>query len=449
LFLECSEAVLIMLAFVASVGFWAGQDAELVLRYEGGITRAALAAGVFLICMYYLDLYDSLILTNRREIMVRLVQVLGVGTLILSGIYFVFPEVQLSLGVFSVALGIVALSLACWRELFMRAICSFGLAQRTVLVGGGPFAAEIAREVKMRPEVGLTLVGYVDQPAAAGSIEGLRYLGDSEVLATMVEKERASRIIVAMTERRQRLPIEQLLACKTEGAMVQDGCDFYEALTGKLSVSSLRLSWLLFSPGFRVSGLQLAIKRLFSLLLSSVGLVVTLPFMVIIGLLIRLDSKGPIIFKQKRVGKDGKIFTLYKFRSMYDGADKSGINVPATDDDSRCTRVGKWLRRIRLDELPQLYNIFRGDMYFVGPRPFVPDQERELAEKIPFYRQRWAVRPGATGWAQVNRGYCATLEDNTEKLAYDLFYIKNMSLGLDLLIVFKTIKILILGRGGR
>jgi len=162
-----------------------------------------------------------------------------------------------------------------------------------------------------------------------------------------------------------------------------------------------------------------------------------------------LDSPGPIIFRQKRVGKLGTIFTLYKFRSMFDGADADQNHKPATANDDRVTRVGRWLRRTRLDELPQLYNIFRGDMYFVGPRPFVPHQEQELAKIIPFYNQRWSVKPGATGWAQVNRGYCATVEDNVEKLAYDLFYIKNMSMSLDLLILFKTVKTLLLSRGGR
>jgi len=169
--------------------------------------------------------------------------------------------------------------------------------------------------------------------------------------------------------------------------------------------------------------------------------------MLLIVLAIRLDSPGPAIFRQKRVGRGGKTFTLYKFRSMFDGLQAD--HRPAEKEDDRITRLGSVLRRTRLDELPQLYNILRGDMHFVGPRPFVPEQEHELVTAIPFYNQRWNVKPGATGWAQVNRAYCATVEDNAEKLAYDLFYIKNMSISLDLLILFKTIKILLLGRGGR
>ena len=171
--------------------------------------------------------------------------------------------------------------------------------------------------------------------------------------------------------------------------------------------------------------------------------------MLLVAIAIRLDSRGPAIFKQERIGENGKTFTLFKFRTMVEGADRDDNHRPAEITDNRFTRVGRWLRRARIDELPQLFNILRGDMYFVGPRPFVPNQEQECLEKIPFYRQRWAVKPGATGWAQVNRGYCSTIEDNTEKLAYDLFYIKNISIGLDLLILFKTIKILLLGKGSR
>jgi lipopolysaccharide/colanic/teichoic acid biosynthesis glycosyltransferase len=186
-----------------------------------------------------------------------------------------------------------------------------------------------------------------------------------------------------------------------------------------------------------------------SLAISGVLLIVLAPVMALVAVAIALDSPGPVIFRQERLGRAGRPFTLFKFRSMYVGADRDAQPSPAQRRDPRITRVGRWLRRTRLDELPQLFNILRGDMYFVGPRPFVANQEEDCARHIPFYRQRWAVKPGATGWAQVQRGYCVTLEDNAEKLAYDLYYIKNISLGLDLLILFKTLKILLLGRGGQ
>jgi lipopolysaccharide/colanic/teichoic acid biosynthesis glycosyltransferase len=190
-------------------------------------------------------------------------------------------------------------------------------------------------------------------------------------------------------------------------------------------------------------------KRASSIIWSSISLTLAFPLMALIALAIRLDSPGPAIFRQKRIGLHGKIFTLFKFRTMKNGVDQDENYLPAEQTDSRFTRLGRLLRRTRMDELPQLFNILRGDMHFVGPRPFVPNQESECVEKIPYYRQRWAVKPGATGWAQVNCGYCVTIEDNQEKLGYDLFYIKNVSVGLDLLILFKTAKILLLGRGSR
>jgi lipopolysaccharide/colanic/teichoic acid biosynthesis glycosyltransferase len=245
------------------------------------------------------------------------------------------------------------------------------------------------------------------------------------------------------------LPAEELLALKTNGVSVQEATDLYENITGRIALNALHPGNLLFTPGFQVSRSGLIGKRMFCAVFSLVGLVLSLPLQLLIAIAIWLDSGGPVIFNQSRVGKDGRLFTLHKFRTMYNGADADGKNNPAEDDDRRCTRVGKWLRRTRLDELPQLYNILVGDMDFIGPRPFVPDQEEELTRQIPYYRCRWLVKPGATGWAQINRGYCATLEDNLEKLSYDLYYVKNLSIGLDLVILFQTIKILMLGRGAR
>jgi exopolysaccharide biosynthesis polyprenyl glycosylphosphotransferase len=268
-------------------------------------------------------------------------------------------------------------------------------------------------------------------------------------LRRVVDAQHVETIIIAMGDRRGRLPVDALLELKKHGVHMLDGAELYEVITGKVALDSLRPSTLLFSPGFQVSRRFLFLKRLFSLLLSGFCLVIMAPVMALIALAIRLDSPGPVIFRQRRIGKDGKPFTLHKFRSMYHNVGKHGHCRPAAVDDERFTRVGRRLRATRLDELPQLWNILRGDMHFVGPRPFVPDQEELCVSNIPFYTHRWTVQPGATGWAQVNRGYCANLEDNAEKLAYDLFYIKHISLGLDVLILFKTAKALLLGRGAR
>lgn len=448
LFLGISEWILVFLAFTLSLVARAGRDADLVLTDEHGIYKVALVAGVYLLCMYYLDLYDTKILAHRHEVLTRIMQVLGLGTIVLAVVYYSFPRVQLGRGTFLLGLLLALPCLVLWREAFPRLVRSLQLEEKSVLIGSGSLARALSTEVKNRPEFGIDIAGCVDAPDEQ-SFPGVPYLGSMEELLQVVDSNRITRVIVALADRRGRLPLEGLLALKARGVIVQDGADLYESMTGRIQLESLRPGWLLFSSGFRASGRLLFYKRAISFLLSLAALIVILPLWVVIAIAIRLESKGPAIFRQKRVGKDGKLFNLYKFRTMIDGADVNGRSRPAQDDDERCTRLGKWLRRARLDEVPQLYNILRGDMDFVGPRPFVPDQEEECARQIPFYEQRWMIKPGATGWAQINYGYCATLEDNIQKISYDLYYLKHISIGLDLLIIFQTVKTLLLGRGGR
>lgn len=451
LFLGISEAFLVAFAFVAATVARLGtNNATLELNYEQGFFKILVVALVFIMCMYYFDLYDSFVLSNRREVLTRLVQVFGTACILLALLYYAFPPLQLGRGIFLIGLALVALLLFGWRRLFLLVNTMPRFAERALILGDGPLAKPLIEEIESRSELGVRIVGQLrDAENVNGGSASFSEAERFDQLSRQVDSYRASRIIVAMGERRGRLPVEALLQLKSQGVSIQDGAEVFEAITGKVPIESLRLSWLLFSPGFHVSKPLLIYKRLFSFLISTICLVVTAPLMALVAIAIRLDSPGPAIFKQPRVGQGGKPFTLYKFRTMVDRADQDDDHKPAKIIDDRFTRVGKLLRRTRIDELPQLINILRGDMYFVGPRPFVPNQEQECVEKIPYYRQRWTVKPGATGWAQVNRGYCVTLEDNVEKLAYDLFYIKNVSIGLDLLIMFKTLKTLVLGRGGR
>ncbi len=449
LFLGISEAFLVALAFVAATVARLGtSDATMMLNYEQGFLKILVVASVFIICMYYFDLYDSLVLSNRREVLTRLVQVLGTVCILLALLYYAFPKLQLGRGIFLIGFVLVALFVFLWRRLFLLVNTMPRFAERALILGDGPLAKPLIEEIESRSELGVRIVGQL-RDLRNGNSPPLSEEQQFEQLSSQIHTYRASRVIVTMGERRGRLPVEALLRLKSRGVRIQDGAEVFEAITGKVPIESLRLSWLLFSTGFHVSRPLLIYKRVFSFLISSVCFVITAPVMALVWIAIRLDSPGPAIFKQERIGEGGQPFTLFKFRTMVDGADRDDNHKPAEATDERFTRVGKLLRRTRLDELPQLVNILRGDMYFVGPRPFVPDQEQECLEKIPYYRQRWAVKPGATGWAQINRGYCATIEDNTEKLAYDLFYIKNISLGLDLLIMFQTIKILLLSRGSR
>jgi len=429
-------------------------DSTLLLFYENGWLRIAIVCLVCLLCLYYYDLYNSLALVSGREVFIRLVQVVGTTCIILAVLYYLYPSIQIRTTLFMPAVLLMGACLVGWRKLFSVVNCSASLAERTALLGAGPLALSLANEINSRPELGFRLIGFVgDDAKSSACVKGLHRIGGSQEISDVVAAEQIDRLIVTMGEQRGRLPVEQLLELKAQGVLVQDGSAFYETLTGKIPLEALRLSELVFGPGFFTRGGLLFYKRVSSLLLSLICLIPALPLMGLIALAIWLDSGKPILFRQRRVGKGGKNFTLYKFRSMKiegnGNANGNGKVQPAQEMDERCTRLGRWIRRLRVDELPQLYNILRGDMHFVGPRPFMLEEEEELAGQIPLYKYRWTVKPGATGWAQIHRPYCATLEDNKDKLSYDLFYIKNMSVGLDLLIIFQTVKTLILGRGAR
>lgn len=447
--LAFGEVLIIYLCFLLAVAYFK-LDASLFLTYEHGFYKIDIVCAVLMVCLYYHDLYDSLVVSNPREVVTRLIGTLGAACVIMGGIYYAFPAVRLDLSLLGLGIVLSGVLLGVWRKAFLVLNATERWAERAVILGSGSLAACVTSEIEKRPAWAFRLVGYVAEPSAPSvEMNGLRWLGKVNDLPSLVEQQGIRRVILGMNERRGQMPVEMLLQLQAGGTIIQDGSDVYEALTGKVALDSLRLSWLLLSPRFQVSQLMLAYKRVTSLVLATVGLIVTFPLMILIAVAIVLDSGRPVLFRQERVGQNGKRFKLNKFRTMRVGADADGQFKPAQANDPRVTRVGRWLRRTRLDELPQLFNIVLGDMYFVGPRPFVPNQEEECAAKIPFYSQRWNIRPGATGWAQVKRGYCATLEDNADKLAYDLFYIKNMSTGLDLLIAFETLKTLLLGRGGR
>ena len=451
IFLGVTEACLVALCFlIATVARIGASDAAVMLSDEQGFISILVVAAVFITCMYYFDLYNPMVLNNLRDVLTRMIPMQGTVCVLLACLYYLYPPLKMGRGVFIGGFVLVAMLLLVWRYLFFLLNALPQFAERALILGNGPLAGPLLAEIRAHPELGIRVVGQLNAlESGANDLARDSSEEQAEVLKNLVKVHHPNRIIVAFGERRGKLPVEALLQLKSSGVRVQEGSEVYESVTGKVPLESLHLSWLLFSPGFRVSSLLLIYKRISSFILSAIALLLSLPVMALIALAIRLDSAGPAIFCQKRVGGAGKIFTLYKFRTMVEGADQNGNHFPAGLTDKRFTRVGRLLRRTHLDELPQFFNILRGDMYVVGPRPFVPDQEQECIEKIPYYRQRWVIKPGATGWAQVNRGYNATIEDNKEKLSYDLFYIKNISIGLDLLILLQTVKILLLGRGGR
>jgi sugar transferase (PEP-CTERM system associated) len=459
LILGISEACLVGLAFVAAMIARLGlSDASVQLDYEQGFLKILVVSATFIICMYYFDLYDSFILHSRRELATRFVQVLGSVCVLLAVFYYVYPPLQLGRGIFLIGFGLVAVILLLWRGLFLAINSRPRFAERALILGDGPLAMPLIQELGSRPELGLRVVSHIvaatngdgrrDHDAGTSAMDQVGVPGDQE-LSRAIESQKISRIIVAMADRRGKLPVQLLLALKSHGVLIQDGPDVYEAVTGKVPIESLRLSWLLFSEGFHVSRFLLIYKRVASIVVSIVGLLLSLPLVPFVALAIKLTSPGPLFYKQKRVGRDGSVFDCYKFRTMRADAEADIGPTWATDNDPRITRVGHFLRTARLDEIPQLWNVLKGDMSLVGPRPERPEFVASLNQEIPLYHLRHAIRPGLTGWAQVRYQYGSSVEDAKEKLRYDLFYIKNMSPGLDLLIFLHTIKIILLGRGAK
>jgi sugar transferase (PEP-CTERM system associated) len=459
LLLGVSEACLISLALVASALARLGTgQASFMLTYQYGSLKILLVSVAFMICMYYFDLYDSAIVGNRREALVRLIQVLGVAYIALGLLYYLYPSVKLGRGIFHLGFLFVGLVLLLWRRLFSVINNTQRLAERVVILGEGSLAESLLHEIETRPELGIRVEGRAEI-RANGYHPANREIGEmpNTLSQASVCKDLAigrpvrgiDRIVVAMEERRGRLPVDLLLSLKNRGVKVQDGNDVYESITGKVPIESIRLSWLLFSPGSHASRLFLIYKRFASVVISVVGLLLSLPLVPFIILAIKLSSPGRILYWQNRVGRDDRIFRCYKFRTMRSDAEADTGPTWAEDGDPRVTPVGRLLRKTRIDEIPQLLNVLKGDMSLVGPRPERPEFVAALNERIPYYHLRHSVRPGITGWAQILYKYGSSVEDAKEKLRYDLYYIKNSSVGLDLLIIINTIKIVLLGRGAK
>jgi len=270
-----------------------------------------------------------------------------------------------------------------------------------------------------------------------------------KALCSIARETGINKVVVALKEQRGLFPTQELINCRTAGIEVLDGSSFYEMLTGKVLVTQIKPSWLIFSEGFRKSRFTTMVKRLEDILISSIIGILLSPILVIVGILIKLESKGPVVFSQDRVGQNKKEFRIHKFRSMVEGAEKLSGPVWAQTDDARITNIGKIIRKFRIDELPQLWNVFTGRMSMVGPRPERKYFTDDLERKIPYYSERFIVKPGITGWAQISYGYGSNMEDAIEKLNYDLFYIKNLSIIMDVVILLRTAKTVLLGTGAR
>jgi sugar transferase (PEP-CTERM system associated) len=414
------------------------------------IWKIALIAALCQVCFYFNDLYDLTVVHSTRELIVRLLQSAGAASMLLAALYFAAPSLVIGPGVFVSSLVLFLLTIILWRVLFNAVAAGYRLEERVLIVGTGSAARTVARQILSQHDYAYHIVGFIDDDEA---MVGQRIVNPSVVgtpadIARLIETQDITRIIVGLSDRRGKLPIPELLHAKLSGVRVEDATTTYERLTGKILIDGLKPSWLIFSDGFRASRWTRMLKRAVDLTISAVGLVLGAPLMALTALAVRLDSPGPILYRQERVGEGNRLFTLYKFRSMRQDAE-SGTPVWAKDGDERVTRIGRFIRMTRLDELPQLWNVIKGEMSFVGPRPERPFFVEQLSAEIPYYEQRLAVKPGVTGWAQVKYRYGATVEEATEKLRYDLYYIKHMSIFFDLTIVFDTVKVILFGKGAK
>ncbi len=423
---------------------------ELVSR--NGWAKIGIASVVCLIILYFYDLYDYIVMTNRRELLLRLVQALGIAWVILAISYYFYPPLLLGRGVSVISVPLVLGLLLSWR-IFIHALTGHpGIGEKILVVGTGQTALDTAEAVWERRDAGYRIVGFVSENGAKPreKLGRSEILGKAADLENVIRNEKIDRVVIAVRERRGAFPSEALLKMSLAGDVSIEECtSFFERITGKVHVEMLRPSWLIFAGRRRDSPVKMAFREFIHRLLALIGLVLSLPVAIATAVLIKLDSRGPIFYRQERVGMNGHVFDVIKFRSMKTDAEKDGKPLWAVSNDERTTRVGKIIRKLRIDEIPQFWNILKGDMNFVGPRPERPHFVKQLATEIPYFEHRHLVAPGLTGWAQIKYPYGASVSDAIQKLQYDLYYIKNQSLTLDMVIVFETIKTVLFGKGGR
>jgi sugar transferase (PEP-CTERM system associated) len=439
------EACIVAGCFLAATWMMLGDQAIFVLQLQGGMLKIGVITIVSLILSYYFDLYEPSIVSGRLQIYFRILLVLGFDCFILSAFLLFDPDVTIGPYVYVIGFLLLAPSLIVMRRGYEWVIGRKVFRERIYVLGAGDYARSIVDTIRSRPDLGMEVVDWQDvqlEPSERKKvwIEVLDNIGRAKLPV--------HRIIVAMESRRGELPVQELLTLRFQGIAVEEDGTLRERLYGKIQLDGLRPSNFLYSEGFRIRASQQFTRQVVSIFAAALGLLIFLPFFPLVALAVKLSSKGPLFFLQQRVGMGGRVFDVIKFRTMFTDAEAGGARW-ATKNDPRVTRVGMFLRKTRIDEIPQLWNVLRGDMGFVGPRPERPEFVNWLTEELPFYYMRTLIRPGLTGWAQVRYGYGATLAETKEKLEYDLYYIKHMSLGLDLLIMFETIKTILRRRGAQ
>lgn len=414
-------------------------------------SKAATFAVVMALSMAAMGMYQLDSRPDSKATLLRLMPSLVLGLGLISLVFYWAPDLYFGRGILGMVMLLAMVGIFLTRAAFFK-WSSLGISESRVMVlGTGAKAKECSDVIESDPGCHkFKIVGFVSMPGEEHQVPSPSVLPAEGSLVSMANKYSVSEVIVAVGDRRNGgFPIQELLECKLNGVKVSDAAKFYERERGQIRVDSLYPSWLVFGGGFEQGLLRTSVKRVFDLAASMILLVATFPVMLVTALCILVEDGAPILFRQERVGKGGETFMVLKFRSMGNDAEKEGKPQWAAANDPRTTRVGKIIRKLRIDELPQIFNVLKGEMSFVGPRPERPYFVNLLSAKIPYYNTRHSIKPGITGWAQVRYQYGASVSDAIEKLQYDLYYLKNNSLFLDVIILIDTVQVVLLGRGGR
>jgi exopolysaccharide biosynthesis polyprenyl glycosylphosphotransferase len=435
-----SEAVILLASFIFASYLTLGMDPRLYLVYESGWVQIGIVVASIVWTMYFLDLYTNVLVTSVVVLIHEVLTACGIAFVVEGLASYVRPDLRLPMRVLGIGCGIGGGLLVIWRVLYSRYLFRIIASRRVLFVGTNILIREIAEHIAEHPEAGIHVVGHLDDGVEAdGQSSALgKRLGPLENLVDVVTSTKPERLIVGMSERRGQMPVAALLQIRLAGFFVEEAAAAYETLCGRISVAALRPSQIVFSGEFGPRRHSLLIHFLFDICAATSATLVLLPVIIAVAITLKF-TRGPILYRQQRIGLNGKAFNVLKFRSMDENPDDP-LNP-------RETRLGNFLRKSHLNELPQLFNVLRGEMSVVGPRPERPEFVKIFCEQIPFYARRHCVTPGITGWAQINYDHADSVADTVRKLEYDLYYIKYMSHTLDLMIMFQTIKIVLLGRG--
>lgn len=452
----------LMLGLFEILALWASIYAGVMIRFlgvDGASSSDALPiapkAWTFSLIMFgamvTTGLYKNNIRDGRLGMVLRFSIAFALGLIIMIVLFYTFPTLFLGRGAFALGFAIAAASILLIRTVFYRIAGQEQLKRRVIVLGAGKRAMQFNQLRRKNDQLGFAILGFVHIPGEQDRISPEKVINLEVPLLEFARAKNVNEIVVAVEDRRKEFSVDDLLDCKLSGIEVVDVQTFFERQTGKIRLDILHPSWLIFSDGFKQGPLQLFLKRAFDVAASGFLLLLAWPLMVLATLAIWIESgfSGPILYRQVRVGQNWRLFQVLKFRSMRVDAEKDGVAQWAKKNDDRITKVGKFLRRSRIDELPQLINVLKGDMSFVGPRPERPEFVEKLSEQIPYYAERHRVKPGITGWAQIRYPYGSSENDAMEKLQYDLYYVKNYSIFLDLLILFQTIEVVLWGQGAR